>query len=165
MIADATGVNRVFLQLHSRGAGTVPTASVHALLLVAPFAGGVVGNLPADFAARTQARDATAGWLAGTAWLFADPATPYRSPVVALTAREPQIVEWAVDFAALGFAPAAEVILLALVGSSVAGEALASAVVDVQRLIEGPLAPATAGVTKAAARRVRLDAVAVIPPP
>ena len=103
LIGDATGNNRVFLQIHNRGSLAVAPADVRTLLLLArPDGAGNPPNLPPGWDARLQSADATA-WT-GASWVFADPGSPYRSPVIPLTAREPQVVEWVVDFQARGFA-------------------------------------------------------------
>jgi hypothetical protein len=156
LIADATGPNRVFLLLHSRGSLTVAPTDVRALLLLArPDGAGNPPNLPAGWDGRIQAGD-TSIW-AGPNWLFADPAGPYRSPVVRLTARDPQVVEWSVDFSTRGFAPGETVIMLAFlttVPGSATPDLLANPEVRVRQLVTSE--------RRVAARRVRLDAVTVI---
>jgi peptidoglycan hydrolase-like protein with peptidoglycan-binding domain len=155
-IADATGVNRVFLQLHSRGKTTVDAADLRALLLVAGMnPQGAAPNLPAGWAARVAAGDGSA-WPAP--WRFVDAANPFRQPAQALTAREPQIVEWRVNFADLGFAAGDTVCLLAFVTTDPGApvpDVIDSTRVQVQGLVENE--------RRVAARRVRLDAVTAIP--
>jgi hypothetical protein len=157
LIGDASGTNRVFLQLHNRGHVEVRPADVRALLLLARQDGAAnPPNLPAGWAARVVAGDATA-WT-GADWSFADAGNPYRSPVQPLTAREPQVVEWVVDFNAAGFNAGDVVVMLAFLTTTAASttpDVLANAEVRVRNLI--------AAERRVAARRVRLDAVAVIP--
>ena len=70
LIGDATGTNRVFLQVRNRGHVEVRPADVRALLLLARQDGaGNPPNLPAAWAARVVAGDATA-WT-GADWSFA----------------------------------------------------------------------------------------------
>ena len=157
LIGDATGNNRVFLQLHNRGSRPVAAADARSLLLLARTVGpGNPPDLPAGWDARIRAADATA-WT-GASWVFADAGNPYRSPALPLTARDPQVVEWTVDFQASGFAAGDTVIMLAFlttVPASTTPDVLTNAEVRVRNLI--------AAERRVAARRVRLDAVAVIP--
>ncbi|MGI8758656.1 MAG: peptidoglycan-binding protein [Acidimicrobiales bacterium] len=158
-LADATGTNRVFLQIHNRGSLTVQPTRVRATLLLAAQTGaGAVPDLPAGWAARIQSADAT-NWTGN--WIFADPVNRYVSPIIALGPREPQVVEWNVDFAARGFNPGDTVVMLAFLTTTTAGvvptdpvDVLANAEVRVRQLVEGE--------RRVAARRVRLDAVTVI---
>lgn len=151
-ITDATGTNRVFAQIHSRGARiSVAPAALQALLVVAPFA--AMPQLPAGYGARVQAGD-TSNWLGASGWRFADPASPYSRPTATLTAREPVIVEWNVDFSAIGL-PAGTVDVIVLLLVSTTAEPLTEAERRPQQLVEGS--------TRVAARRLRLDPVAVIP--
>jgi peptidoglycan hydrolase-like protein with peptidoglycan-binding domain len=159
LLADATGTNRVFLQLHNRGSRDVPAARVRALLLLAAQTGaGAAPDLPAGWDARLANADVTA-WTG--AWTFADPPAPYRSPVVPLGSREPQVVEWQVDFAARGFNPGDTVVMLAFLTTTAPGapnepaDVLTNAEVRVRQLVEGE--------RRVAARRVRLDAVSAVP--
>lgn len=159
LLGDATGTNRVFLQLHNRGSRSLPPARVRALLLLAAQNGaGAVPDLPAGWDARIGNAD-TGAWTG--AWAFADPGAPYRSPVVPLGSREPQVVEWNVDFAARGFNVGDIVVLLAFLTTTAPGvpadpaDVLTNAERRVRQLVEGE--------RRVAARRVRLDVVGNVP--
>src|SRR5262249_11449278 len=97
---DAVSVNRIFVEVHNRGLAVLPAAQVRVCLLVTDAYAGLP-PLPSDYAARINAGDTSATWLAGTSWQFADPASPYRVPPQALDVRTPQVVEFDVDFTSL----------------------------------------------------------------
>ena len=168
MIADATGVNRVFVQAHNRGNSLIVIAAMNALLLVClSDAAGTVPDLPNGYAARVRNLDTT-GWLAPTPWRFADPASPFRLNAGGVTQRQPEVFDWNVDFGALGYSAGDHVLLLGLISatSTVVGASdntLTAAERVVQTLVEGT--GVNAGEPKVAARLVRLDAVTVIAPP
>jgi hypothetical protein len=165
MIGDA-GANRVVVQVHDRGHLPIAAGDLRAVLLVAPSdAVGTAPQLPADYATRLRNGDATA-WLGASGWLFAAPANRYRTNDLELNQRRPTILSWDVDFAALGMAAGSFALLAVLVTatSAVVGatdNTLQSTERNIRTLIEG--AGANAGEPKAAARLVRLDAVAAIP--
>jgi hypothetical protein len=94
--ADASGDDRVFVQVHNRGYAALQGAEVKVLVLVAD-AGLPLPSLPTDYAQRINAQD-TSGWLGGSGWYFADPATPYKPLPGVLDVRTPQIVEVDLDF-------------------------------------------------------------------
>lgn len=98
--ADASGVNRIFVEVHNRSLTPVPAAQVRACLLLTDAYAGLP-PLPADYAARINAGDTSSTWLAGSQWRFADSASPYRVPSQALDVRTPQVVEFNVDFTSL----------------------------------------------------------------
>jgi Galactose oxidase, central domain len=98
-VVDATGSNRIFVQVHNRGAVAARQADVSVLLLLAAADRGVP-PLPADFATRIANKDTTTGWLDQTGWKFANTAAPYQSPVADLTARVAQAVAFDVDLSA-----------------------------------------------------------------
>jgi hypothetical protein len=101
----ATGQsNRVFVQVHNRSLTAVPGSSVRVLLLVTPVSAGLPA-LPAGYATHIQNGDppgspavAGSGWLYGSSWYAADPASPYKSPPSAVDVRTPGVVEFSVDF-------------------------------------------------------------------
>jgi Galactose oxidase, central domain len=91
---DATGINKILVEVHNRGWKTAPKDKVSACLLLAPADAGVPA-LPADFATRIANRDRT-NWL-GSSWKFANPALPYLTLSADLTARTPQVVSFDAD--------------------------------------------------------------------
>jgi hypothetical protein len=101
----ATGrFNRIFVQVHNRGLKAVAGSKVRVMLLVTPAAAGLP-PLPANYAKHIQHGDRPgspgvpgSGWLAGSAWYAADPASPYKSPPGAVDVRTPGVVEFNVDF-------------------------------------------------------------------
>lgn len=98
--ADATGSNRIFVQVHNRALTGIPGAQVRVLLLLTDAAAGLPA-LPADYVTRINAGDVT-NWVGSSFWRFADPVTPYRTLTRDLDARIPGIVEYQVDFTSLG---------------------------------------------------------------
>lgn len=96
---DETGVNRIFIQVHNRGRVGVPAAQVRVLLLLTDAAAGLPA-LPANYTTRINSGDTT-NWVAGTAWRFADPMSPYRSPATDVDARNPGVVFYDFDFSSL----------------------------------------------------------------
>ena len=98
--ADLSGPNRVFVQVHNRGISALAGAQVRVLLLLTDAAAGLP-PLPTDYATRINAGDAT-NWVSGSSWQFADPVVPYRTLPTTLDARIPGVVEYQVDFSALG---------------------------------------------------------------
>ena len=94
-VVDATGTNRIFVQVHNRGTVTAGKADVSVLLLLAAADGGVP-PLPADFATRIRNKDAT-NWLGATGWKFAYANAPYQSLAGDLSARVAQVVAFDVD--------------------------------------------------------------------
>ena len=166
MIADATGVNQIFLQVHNRGSRAVSPGNLRALLLVTGSDSAAnVANLPNGYGARLRNADTTA-WLSATAWRFADPANIYAVNPLELNQRQPALLSWNVNFAALGFNPGDHVLVLALVHATTpvgdSDNTYTNALLTVRGIIEG--AVVAPGETKAAARLVRLDPVVVIPP-
>ena len=163
MIADH-GPNQVFVQVHNRGHLPIAAGDLRvALLVCASDAVGTAPLLPADYATRIRNADTTA-WLGASGWLFGQ-AGVYQTNALELNQRQPSVLSWTVDFAALGLAAGSNALLLALASatSGIAGatdNTLTAADRTVRTLIEGA---AAAGETKAVARLVRLDAVAVIP--
>lgn len=101
-VVDATGVNDIFVIVRNRAQRPVLSVDVTVLLLLASAVGGVP-TLPADYANRIRARDASA-WTAGTGWVFANPATPYGAVARGLHAAAPQSVRYSVDFSTTGLA-------------------------------------------------------------
>jgi hypothetical protein len=108
-LADATGTNRVLVQVHNRGHSPVAANDVTVLLLMAATSGGPPA-FPADLATRVAALD-DSNWPDAAGWSFADPTSPYRQPPSDLTDRLPQVVEYDVDFAATSFSDGDEVTL------------------------------------------------------
>lgn len=101
MLADASGPNAVFVQVHNRGVTPLPGALVRILLLLADSPLDQPPPLPADLAIRLSSGD-TGAWTTGTAWTFADRMIPYRSLPGPLGPRTPQICSYTVDFSRLG---------------------------------------------------------------
>jgi hypothetical protein len=97
--ADRTGVNRLFIQVHNRGRLPVPASQVRVLLLVTDAAAGLPA-LPAGYTNRINTGDTT-NWVAGSQWRFADPMSPYRSPVIDVDARNPGVVFYDFDFSTM----------------------------------------------------------------
>ena len=155
LIADATGTCRLFVQVHARGPSPVAAGGVRVALLLAPVTGtpAAAPNLPVGWAGHIAAGDTN--WVAASGWVQPGGAAPYRSPRDDLDDHNPQIVEWAVDFAALGFAAGATV--LALVAVHAPTQALATAERNPQTVVEAM--PAVC------ARRIRLDPIVAIPNP
>jgi hypothetical protein len=100
LLADGHGLNHLYVQVHNRGVSPLPGALVRVLVLLAPVGDGPP-PLPQGLANRVAAGD-TGGWLAGTAWHFADAIVPYRFLPGVLDARTPQIAGYVVDFSTLG---------------------------------------------------------------
>lgn len=98
--ADASGTDRIFVEVHNRSLNAVPGAQVNVLLLVADASAGLPA-LPANYTSHINSVDASAGWL-GPNWLFVDPLTPYRTLPGSLDVRTPQVVEYDFDFSSLG---------------------------------------------------------------
>jgi hypothetical protein len=103
--ADVSGANRIFVQIHNRSIVTsMPGSQVRVLLLVTDAAAGLPA-LPANYATHIQNGDPplpvmgnpASGWVAGSAWKVADPASPYKSPPGEVNVRTPGIVEFSVD--------------------------------------------------------------------
>ena len=164
MIADH-GPNWVFVQVHNRGHLPIAAGDLRvALLVCASDAVGTAPLLPADYATRIRNADTTA-WLGASGWLFGQ-AGVYQTNALELNQRQPSVLSWTVDFAALGLAAGRN----ALVARPGLGH-LGSRRSHRQHPDRGrPHRPhpdrrccSLAGETKAVARLVRLDAVAVIP--
>ncbi|MGD3109365.1 hypothetical protein [Streptomyces sp. YGL11-2] len=98
--ADSSGNNRIFVEVHNRGLTPVPGSQVRVLLLLTDASLGVAA-LPANYAAHINSGD-TSNWLAGTAWHFADPTTPYHTATGILDVRTPQVTEFDIDLSTLG---------------------------------------------------------------
>jgi hypothetical protein len=98
---DVSGTDRIFVEVHNRSLTPVSAAQVSVLLLVADASAGLP-PLPANYALHINAGDTSAAWLAGSAWRFVDPATPYRALTRDLDVRTPQVVEYQLDFSTLG---------------------------------------------------------------
>jgi hypothetical protein len=164
MIADL-GTNQVVVQVHNRGHIPVVAGALRAaLVFAASDAVGSVPQLPANYATRIRNGDTTA-WLGASGWHFADTAAVYRTNALELDQRNPAILSWNVDFTTLP-AGTTHAVLVVLVSATSADPIasdpqLRATERTVRTLIEG--AGAAAGETKAAARLVRLDAVAAIP--
>jgi hypothetical protein len=156
MLADATGANRLFAQVHVRGPRRVPAAQVRVALLLARMtgAGPAAPQLPASWAERI--RTGATGWTGTSGWVLAGGATPYPPLRDDVHDMASGVVEWPVDFAALGFAAGQTV--LALVAVHVSG---------LQELTTNERTPQAVveAMPAVAARRIRLDAVAAIPAP
>lgn len=73
---DISGVDRFFVQVHSRGLTPFPGAQVRVLLLLAD-ASTSLAALPSGYAARINSAD-TSNWPSGSGWMFADSGMPYR---------------------------------------------------------------------------------------
>ncbi len=129
-IADVTGINQVFVQVHNRSLMPVAAADLQILLLVANATGGIPA-LPADYAARITSSD-TSNWLGSTGWKFADSANPYRNPAGDLSVRTPQVVEYDADLTALGVTGTQ---LCAALFVSTAADALSSAETNLDTLV------------------------------
>jgi hypothetical protein len=98
--ADASGTDRIFVEVHNRSLTAVPAAEVQVLLLWAD-ATMALPPLPSGYAGHINSGD-TSNWLAGSSWHFVDPTTPYRTPLNDLDVRTPQVVEYDLDFSTLG---------------------------------------------------------------
>lgn len=155
MIADATGINRLFVQVHARGPTTQSAAGVRVALLLAPLTGAPLAapTLPNGWAAKIRAGDTN--WVGASGWVQPGGASPYRSPPGDLSDRGPEIVEWNLDFNALGFAAGTQLVALVAVHTTdqpfTTGERNAKTAVET--------------LTSVAARRLRVDAVTAIPAP
>jgi hypothetical protein len=112
-LGDASGTNRILIQVHDRGHSPVSAGDVTVLLLMALEVAGPPA-FSVDLAARIAATD-DSDWLDVSGWSFADPVTPYRSPSEDLTDRTPQVVEYEVDFDAAGFSQGDTVTLAVIV--------------------------------------------------
>jgi hypothetical protein len=97
---DASGPNRVFVEVHNRGLTPIPGAMVRVLLLVTDAYAGLP-SLPSEYAARINAGD-TSNWVSGSQWHFADATSPYRTLPEPVDARVPQVVEFPLDVSSLG---------------------------------------------------------------
>jgi Kelch motif len=93
---DPTGTNKIFVQVHNRGATTASSNAVTVLLLLASADNGVP-PLPQGFADHIKTRDLNFSWLDGSGWKVADTTSPYKSPPADLTARTPQVVSFNLD--------------------------------------------------------------------
>jgi hypothetical protein len=124
-MADRSGINQVFIQVHNRGLTPVRGDQVWVLLLMSPSAASSIGSgaaLPAQFSTHMQARDPHPVWL-GNDWAFADPTTPYRYLPGILDVRTPQVVEYKIDFSTTGFNQVGKhICLAAFVTSTIPGE-------------------------------------------
>ena len=98
--ADASGPDRIFVEVHNRSLTPVPAAEVRILLLWAD-ATMALPPLPSGYAAHINSGD-TSNWLAGSSWNFVDTTSPYRTPLNDLDVRTPQVVEYDLDFSTLG---------------------------------------------------------------
>lgn len=110
--ADASGIDRIFVEVHNRSLTALPGAQVQVLLLVADASAGLPA-LPAGYATQINAGNTSNSWLAGTPWGFVDPSTPYRTLPGSLEARTPQVVEFDLDFSSLGLAAGHDHVCLA----------------------------------------------------
>ena len=155
MLADATGTSRLFAQIHVRGPARVPAADVRVALLLAPLTGtpAVAPQLPAGWAERI--RTGATGWTGASGWVLAGGGSPYRRPRDELHDMASGVVEWPLDFAALGFSAAQTV--LALVAVHATSQPLTTNERNPRAVVEA--LPAVA------ARRIRLDPVTAIAAP
>jgi len=101
MLADASGLNYLFVQVHNRGVFPFPGSLVRVLLLLADSPHGQPPPLPADLSTRLSSGD-TGTWTGKTAWTFADPMVPYRSLPGPLGPRSPQVCGYTIDFSRHG---------------------------------------------------------------
>lgn len=132
--ADATGSNRIFVQVHNRGLTAIAGNLVWVLLLLAD-APAALPLLPTDYATRINAADTSTNWLANSLWSFADAVTPYRPLAGTLDVRIPQIVEFEVDFSTLALPSGHnQVCAAAFVTTSLAAEQLTSKSTDLDHL-------------------------------
>lgn len=97
---DATGVNRVFVEVHNRSLTEIPGGQVSVLLLMTD-ATMTFPPLPSNWVANVDTPDPTGAWLAGSSWHFADAGMPYRVVNAPLNPRTPAVVEFTVDFSSL----------------------------------------------------------------
>lgn len=98
--ADTTGPDTIFVEVHNRSlVSPVPAAQVQVLLLLADASAGLPA-LPPNYAGHINALDTNPAWL-GPNWRFADPVTPYRTPLRDVDVRTPQVVQYSVDFSSL----------------------------------------------------------------
>jgi hypothetical protein len=110
--ADASGIDRIFVEVHNRALTALPGAQVQVLLLVADASAGLPA-LPVGYATQINAGNTSKSRLAGTPWHFVDPSTPYRTLPGSLEARTPQVVEFDLDFSSLGLAAGHDHVCLA----------------------------------------------------
>src|SRR5208282_1967900 len=98
--ADASGMDRIFVEVHNRSLNPVPAAQVQVLLLWAD-ASMALPPLPTGYASNING-GITTSWVAGSSWNFVDPSSPFRTPPDDLDVRTPQVVEYDLDFSTLG---------------------------------------------------------------
>jgi hypothetical protein len=108
--AETTGDNRVFVQVHNRGLTPVQGSQVKVWLLLTDAAAGLPA-LPTNYAAHmaaghaatnnSLAGDPPSGWLAGSAWVAAETAAPFKAPPGTIDVRTPGVVEFTVNVASV----------------------------------------------------------------
>jgi len=98
--------DQIYVEVHNRGHIPIPGSKVQVLLLLTPAAAGLP-PLPADYAVHIVSGDRDPSWL-GADWFFAEPANPYRTLPGDLSARNPQVVSYVVDFVNLSLPPGAD---------------------------------------------------------
>ncbi|MDN5860357.1 MAG: peptidoglycan-binding protein, partial [Pseudonocardia sp.] len=128
---DGAGINQVFVTVRSRSVHPVVPADVVVTVLLADNT--ALPALPADYATRLRNRDTTA-WLAGSGWVFANPAAPFPAIPRDLSASAPQVVAFPVDFATAGLG-SNDVLALALVSTASNADRLVSVDTAVSTLI------------------------------
>jgi len=133
-LADSTGTNRIFIEVHSRSVHEFDPADVIVTLLFAD-ASGAVPALPPGYAGRISGRD-TGSWLAGSGWTFALPAAPYAPIARQLRAAAPQVAEFLVDFSTLAL-PSKSLIAAAFTSTASNADQLVNADTNVTTLTRG----------------------------
>jgi hypothetical protein len=111
--ADQSGMDRIYVEVHNRGLTSLPAGQVRVCLLLTTVGSAGVPSLPGGYVNSINIGD-TSNWLSGTPWVFADP-TKYKFTTGPLDARTPQIVEFDVDFSAIGLSPGDHVCAAAFV--------------------------------------------------
>jgi hypothetical protein len=150
-LADASGVNRIFVEVNNRAVSNLAGAQVSVLLLLAS-ATGPIPALPAGYVARITGNDSTA-WLGASGWVFADPLNPFRTVNGFVDAAHPGVVRYHVDLSLTPLAGQDRIVAAAFVTTPT--DALAGGPTDLQAVVLAD--------RHVAGRRIRVVPVAPLP--